>query len=256
MVPHNYPDNLDFCKAPFPKPFLDPGSKVKELKMEEDNKGKLFAFRHGLYKISNRMSDSDVEKIKFMLSDFLPRQQLEKARTAFDVFCLMSTREDLLSQDDFSFLEEVLQEVGKRDCVRSCFSTAPTTSYDVAPSLTSCSVAQHQKPKLPQIKKFLGELSDSLSADNIRDLSLFFAGICESINYQNARDIQSGEQLFSKLQESHLLGVGVTQLQPLRHVFVLIGRLDLATSIDNYISGAWESTHLKMSLSTPEEQGE
>ena len=84
----------------------------------DEEKSRLFSFRYGLYNISNKLSALDLEKIKFMLSDFLPRQQLEKTRTGFDVLCLMASRKDLLSPHDTSFLEEVLREVGKSDYVR------------------------------------------------------------------------------------------------------------------------------------------
>lgn len=45
--------------------------------------------------------------MKFMLSDFLPRQQLEKAKSGFDVLNLMAVRKDLLSPEDYSFLGSV-----------------------------------------------------------------------------------------------------------------------------------------------------
>ena len=212
-----------------------------------DDRAKKFLFKQGLYLISNKLTTSDVAKIKFMLSDFLPRQQLEKTRSGFDLLCLMSTRCELLSPDNYSFLEEVLQEVGKSDCVRSSFSLGSSVSLFIHNPQPLPQKLPHEQPKLLEIKKFLGEMSDNLSTDNVYDLCLFFSEICESINYQKVGQI-SAEQLFSKLQESHILGIG--QLQPLRQVLVLLGRCDLASCIDDFNSGVWQCN----SLSTPEEE--
>lgn len=195
-----------------------------------------FAFKKGLYNISNKLTNSDLDKMKFMLSDFLPRQQLERAQSGFDLLCLMASRRDILAYNDYSFLEEVLCEVGKGECVKSCLLT--TTLYSVTGASATSSraaVLDVRSPKSLHLKKFLGELGDSLSGENVHDLCQFFAGICESINYQNVHNIKSAEQLFSRLQDSHL--IGLDHLRPLREVLNLIGRLDLADKIDTFNAG-------------------
>lgn len=120
-------------------------------------------------------------------------------------------------------------------------------------NITSNSISQYQRPKLLQVKRFLGELAENMSSENVHDLCLFFAGICKSINYnyQNVDDIKSAEVLFSKLQESHLIGAG--HLQPLQRVFELIGRLDLASNIESFNTGIWQSVHDNPTLPTPVE---
>ncbi len=193
-----------------------------------------------------------MNKMKFILSDFLPRQQLEKAKSGFDVLCLMAVRGELLSPKDYSFLEEVLKEVGKEEFIKSCSTSLPSMpSFNVD---TSNSISQYLRPKLLQVKKFLGELADNLSSENVHDLCLFFAGICGSINYQNVNDIKSAEELFSRLLESHLIGTG--NLQPLQRVFELIGRLDLASSIETFNTGVWQSVNDNPSLPMPVEDEE
>lgn len=198
----------------------------------------LFAFRWKLYGISKNLTGSDIGKMKFMLSDFLPRQQLETTKSGFDLLCLMATRKDILSPDNYSFLEEVMQEVGKSDYVRSQ-SSAPNLSDAWLMSSPCTVIPQQQKPKVLEVKKLLGEICDNLSVENIHDLCLFFAGICGSINYNNLHTIKSAEDLFCRLQESHLLGIG--QLQPLQQVLGLIGRVDLASSIEAFKNGTWQS---------------
>lgn len=214
---------------------------------------RLFAFKRALYIISSKLTDSDVDKMKFMLSDFLPRQQLEKSRSGFDLLCLMASRSDLLSCDNYSFLEEVLREVGKGYGVLS----SVLASYTSCGMLNTLSVVDngsipsgvtHQTRKLVQLKRFLGDMADNMTAENVHDLCQFFAGICESINYQNLQTIKSGEQLFSRLLDSQLIGVG--QLQPLQEVLSIIGRLDLASNIETFKNGIWQSAN----QSTPDEQ--
>lgn len=217
--------------------------------MDPTNRAELFAFKVALYDISNKLTASDIEKIKFMLSDFLPRQQLERAKSGFDLLCLMASRKDLLSFNDRSFLEEVLREVGKSDLVSRSFSKA--TSRNTVLNPAHFQVSQHQRPKLLQIKRLLGEIADNLSTENVKDLCMFFVGICESINYRNVHDIKSAEQLFTMLQESLVIGIG--QLHPLQQVLNLIGRIDLASIIEAFNAGTWQSFHSHPSLPTPEE---
>ena len=198
-----------------------------------ENKSREFAFKRGLYNISNKLTTSDVDKIKFMLADFLPRQQLEKARSGFDLLCLMASRSDLLSYSDYSFLQEVLREVGKGDCVEGFLSSSYSLQDVFRSSISPC----HCKPEL--VKAFLGELADNLTAENVHNLILFFAGICESINYHNMHDVISAEQLFSRLLECHV--VGASQLRPLQEVLTLLGRLDLADQVEIFNAGSWQS---------------
>lgn len=206
-------------------------------------------FKEGLYTISIKLTSSDVSKMKFMLADFLPRQQLERAKSGFDVLCLMATRNDLLSPKDYSFLEEVLREVGKDQLVKEYLRASSSSIPSVFPVQNLSDTTSHYKrPRVLEFKRFLCELADGLSSENIHDIGLFFADICKSINYQNFEDIKSGEVLFSKLQESHLIGVG--HLQLLQKIFELIGRLDLVSSIESYNNGFWQSVN---SLSTPVE---
>ena len=194
--------------------------------MSQSAKVKMFAFKRALYDISNKLAEYDLDKMRFMLADFLPRQHLEKSRSGFDLLCLMATRSSLLTCDDYSFLEEILKEVGKKDIVKPIF----LDSYsNTALSTSPVAMPQH-KEDLLQLKRFLGELSDNLTIENVHDMCNFFAGICESINYQNLCCIESGTQLFSRLLESEVIGVG--QLQPLQLVFGIIGRLDLSANVE------------------------
>lgn len=201
----------------------------------ESSPREMFAFKRALYNISNLLADSDLGKMKFMLSDYLPRLQLEKSCSGFDLLCLMATKSSLLSCGDYSFLEELLKEVGKGDVARSMFLASYSSDTQLDTSVAgSCTSLQKMK-----LKRFLSELSDDLTAENVHDLCLFFAGICKSINYQNLYRIKSGEQFFSKLLENEMIGVG--HLQPVKLVFEIIGRLDLVTIINTWLAAQQDS---------------
>lgn len=189
---------------------------------------KLFAFKRALFNISNRLTDYDVGKMKFMLSDYLPRQQLEKSRSGFDLLCLMASRSDLLSCEEYSLLEELLREAGKGDLVRRTFSA----SYSSPTVFSTSPVVSTNAGDKRRVKTFLSDLSDNLTLENVHDLCQFFAGVCESINYQNLHHIKTGSELFLRLMESGL--IGVNQLEPLHQVLSIIGRLDLASSIETF----------------------
>jgi len=164
----------------------------------ENDRVRGFAFKRGLYSISSKLTTADVSKMRFILSDLLPRQQLERTRSGFDLLCLMASKEDLLSYNDHSFLEEVLREVGKGDYVKYMSINYPCP--DLRPSIAgSDSVSRHLRPKLSPLKSFLREIGDHLTYENVHDVACFFSGICESINYQNVEDIKSAEQLFTRL---------------------------------------------------------
>ena len=79
-------------------------------------------FKKGLYKISSHFSRSEVDKLKFILSDFIPRRKLERATSAFHVFCLLESHDALLNRHDLTFFKEILDEVHKGHCVQQYLS--------------------------------------------------------------------------------------------------------------------------------------
>jgi hypothetical protein len=139
----------------------------------------------------------------------------------------MASRGDILHSDNYSLLEELLKEVGKEGLVKTEFSSS--CSYNELPFGTSSVVQPLHKKDLLQVKSFLGEVSGSLTAENVHDMCQFFDGACDSINYQS---IKSGEKLFSKLLEGKVISVG--NLYPLQQVLYTIGRLDLSSSIETF----------------------
>lgn len=196
-----------------------------------------FTFKCALYSVANNLTSHDVEHIKFLLADCFPRQELEKTKNGFGLLCLLCTRRELLSPNGYSFLEELLREVGKSECLKDILSD--TTAFQFSSMLQDTHLDADQSTSLQL--EFLDCLAEELTTDNAQTLGLFFAEVCESISYANAAALISAKDLFGKLQESQIIGVG--HLLPLHTTLVLIGRLDLASTVEQFCSGNWQSNN-------------
>ena len=194
-----------------------------------------FSFKCALYSVANNLTSHDVDHIKFLLADCFPRQELEKARSGFVLLNLLCTRRELLSPNGYSFLEELLKEVEPSESLKDIFSNA-ATRY----TLSSMTDDINLDAKCASLQlEFLDCLAEKLNTDNVQTLSLLFAEVCETISYANAVTIKCGKVLFNKLLEGQLIGMG--HLQPLHTPLLLIGRLDLATLVEQFCSGTWKS---------------
>ena len=89
-------------------------------------------FKKGLYKISSHFSRSEVDKLKFILSDFIPRRKLERATSAFHVFCLLESHDALLNRHDLAFFKEILDEVHKGHYIQEYLSNAHPSGLPLA----------------------------------------------------------------------------------------------------------------------------
>lgn len=188
-----------------------------------------FAFKKGLYQISNHLSNSEVVTLKFFLAESIPRSQLEKARTGFDIFCLMCDK-DHLSPNNLSFLEEILECVHKKHFVQKYLGSLGVGSAQNPPLNIGAGqpFVGEGNGRLSGLKVFLSrDIGAELSQENVRDLALFFHG--EHISMQVIERMRSAEELFDKLLTSHVLDG--SNLQALQNVLDVIGRKDLSNRV-------------------------
>lgn len=193
---------------------------------------KWFSFKCALYSVANNLTSHDVDHIKFLLTDTFPRQELEKARNGFGLLCLLCTRKELLSPNCYSFLDELLREVGKTEFLKEISDTS-------TPSHFASIVIDADDSTSLKFKEFLDFLAEELTSDNVQTLSLFFVDVCESISYASAVALSSAKDLFSKLQEGRI--IGMNHLQSLHKPLGLIGRMDLVAVLEQFGSGLWQS---------------
>ena len=188
------------------------------------------SFKKALYKVSSHFSRSEVDKLKFILSDFIPRRKLEGATSAFHVFCLLESHHDasgttFLSPSKLEFFKELLKEVHK--------------AHYVDRYLSSCTadLRARQPPFLSDgslSTAFLGSLSDELRSDNVRDIGLFFSGT--PLPLEDVEKISEGVKLFEKLKDANV------SVQEVREVLDVISRKDLVRNIDSHLARREQSS--------------
>ena len=187
-----------------------------------------FTFRKALFLISNHLSSSEVTTLKFYLADTIPRSQLEKAKTGFDIFCLIIWK-GLLSPTELSFLEDILECIHKKHFVERYIREAQGVSGGQNPPV-NLGGAQPISGRVDSLKKFLGEIGAELSHNNVHDLALFFHG--DLISIQEVESIQSSAELFGKLLDSNILNQ--SNLHILKEVLGILGRKDLGGRVERY----------------------
>ena len=187
------------------------------------------SFKKALYKVSSHFSRSEVDKLKFILSDFIPRRKLESATSAFHVFCLLeshhgSSGTPFLSPSNLEFFKEVLKEVHKAHYVDRYLS-----------SYKADLLGSRQQPFLSDVSTtFLASLSDELTADNVRDIGLFFSGT--PLPLEDVEKVIEAVKLFGKLKDANV------SVHELREVLDVISRKDLVRKIDSYLAGGEQSS--------------
>ena len=196
-----------------------------------------FTFRQHLYWISNQLSSQEVENLKFMCNDVVPRRQLERIRSGFDLFCVLEGKNLILTYVEF--LKEILETVGKDHLVKKLLNEGggrgivevdESSASNMQPSAES--EAQYDAPKLKKaFKTLLLKVGDELMEQNIRDIAFFFQDP-ESLSLQDIEHLRSASKLFQKLQDQGI--IGPTKLETLRATLDVIGRKDVCKIIDDY----------------------
>ena len=197
----------------------------------------LFTFRKHLYWISNQLSSQEVENLKFMCNDMVPRRQLERLRSGFDLFCVLEGK-DLISTTKVDFLKEILEIVGKDHLVKKLENEGGGRGIaEIGASnmqLSAESEAQYDAPDLKKaFKALLLKVGDELMERNVRDIAFFFQDP-ESLSLQDIEQLRSASRLFQKLQDQGI--IGPTKLEKLRATLDVIGRKDVCKIVDDYLT--------------------
>ena len=191
-------------------------------------------FKKGLYKIASHFSGSEVGKLKFILSDFIPRRRLEWATNAFHVFCLLESH-NMLSRSDLTFFREILSEVHKAHHIDRYLSESRPSELNLSPS---------RPLRDTRLTSFLASLADDLSRENVRDIGLFFSG--EPLRMDNVENLVDGVKLFEMLKDA---GVGVEEV---RDVMNVLSRKDLVSKIDSFMDSSFHTALERQTVTSPE----
>ncbi len=195
-----------------------------------------FQFRRHLYLISNHFSSSEVENLKFLCTDLLPRRKVEKVTTAFELFCLLEDTGSV-SMTETAFLEELLQSLRKKHLIQPLLEQGGGRGVvdTRSPHIAEAAQVIYDMSKLKsRYKKLLVTISDDLQESNVRDIGLFFFDpSIAALSLKEIERMRSGSKLFQVLQDNGT--ITPTDMQRIRTVLETIGRRDLCTEIDDYM---------------------
>lgn len=115
-----------------------------------------------LYKISNEMRSQDLQNLKHLCHERIPLGELEKATYACALFQIMLQKR-LISPENLSFLEGLLNQIGRADLAGKIQSSGRDVTMQTESALISNSVDRNYRA-------FLMKLSDELTRDNVESL--------------------------------------------------------------------------------------
>ncbi len=197
-----------------------------------------FQFRRHLYLISNHISSSEVENLKFLVTDFLPRRKVEKVKTAFELFCLLEGIGNI-SATETAFLGELLQSLRKKHLIQQLEqgrgSGVGARAPHVATPPEAALMGYDVQGLVKKFKELLLEISDNLEEAHVRDVALFFfdPGV-PGLTLMDIEEMRSGSTLFQVLRDNRT--ITPTNLERLQIVLETIGRRDLCSMINDYMT--------------------
>ena len=220
-----------------------------------------FEYRKQLFRISNRLSDSDVANLKFLCGDVVPRRVLEGVSTGSELFQALEDV-DALSYNNLDFLELIFDSVSKAYLVRELRGAltnppprvpARETGEDEAGGPASLPPTH---PASVKFGKFLVALGDELPERELKQVAYFFRSFraAAGLSAQEIQRLKEPAVLFKVLKQEKM--VQPTDMGMLRDVMEAIGRLDLCERIDDYtVSVATDVGH-HMVMDSREEDSE
>ena len=199
--------------------------------MSADEEPKI-EFRKQLFRISNKLTSTDVTNLKFLCGDLLSKRVLEDVKTAFELFSALEGKNQL-SPDNLDFLQDLLDAVGKGHLVGDLKralasppapSSSPPRSISPPPSsLTSM-----------KFTTFLVSIGNDLPERDLRNVAYFFQSYnVTGLSAQEVQKLREPARLFEILKQEKI--ISPTNLGKLKTVMSAIGRKDICEKIDDYL---------------------
>ncbi len=214
-------------------------------------------YRKLLVKISSNLSGEDLANLLFCCEDDIPESKAEKVSSGVDLFKILKHL-DLLSPDNYEYLREQLQAVGRIDLasllpspLQTALCRVPSNELSVllAESCDSKSASQRKcdgKSKSDPLDSAVEKLKslsvtpraqimhvcDSLTEDNVSKLSFLFADRLSKS--RKLEEIKSPLDLLTSLEKAEVISMEcpASLAEPLEEV----GRKDLASFLRSHIS--------------------
>ena len=180
--------------------------------------------------IGQNMGRRDVNNLKFLCEYDLPKRQMEKIETAFELFCALESN-DLIGYGNDSKLRAMLNSLSKAHLLEKY--PLETSDSEIE---TDRGGKSHEKPELQRLNTFLIEISDNMSNRDVRTFACFVYDQTTHFSLMDLEKIDSAHTIFSGLTQDRL--IGPRNLSVLEEIFEVIGRNDLRQRIREYLSTA------------------
>jgi hypothetical protein len=190
-----------------------------------------FHLRKNLYLIGQNMSMDDVKSLKFLCAYHdIPRRQLDRIKTAFELFCALESKGKIDYGDD-KVLGDLLKALNKQHLLKKFPINVQEEDLFTDHGGSTCPTESYQN-----LMPFLNHISDCLSDQDFRTLACFLFDPQQNAacySFQDIEGMTSAQDIFIKLLNAKI--IGPTNLTALTQVFEVIGRNDLKQKIYEFL---------------------
>lgn len=174
------------------------------------------------------MSNNDLNSLKFLCTYHgVPKRQLEKMETAFELFCALESINKIGYNND-AILRELLT-TRHREHLLHKYPLVPIDDL-----VTDHGGKTPSPSEVMELSQFLVTISDSLSHRDFKDIACFlFDPDVSHYSYQDIENMDSATFIFEKLIQLKI--IGPYNLTALYQVLEVIGRNDLCQRIVEYL---------------------
>ena len=183
-------------------------------------------FRKALLRISNQLSRQDLDCIKFMCEDDVPRSKMKCVRSGTDLFNALEEH-DRLSSKNLGFLVQVLTAINRAQLVNICLRDE---GFVIPPS--TLQVTGQISPQILQFmfRECLVKIAMGLQSTEINDLVFVFQPKLQV----SPNTVFSATNLFTLLMQRQILTT--SDLRALHDSLCQFQRFDLVRLINEFLA--------------------
>lgn len=186
-------------------------------------------FRKALLRVGNQLSRQDLEYIKFLSEDDVPRSKMERVRSGIDLFSALEER-GKLSSKNLGFLVQLLTTINRAQLVETCLKNE---GFVIPPSTLQFAGARGQISQQElqfMFRECLVKIAMGLQSTEINDLVYVFQP-----KLQVSPDtVFSATYLFTLLMQRQILTT--SDLRTLHDSLCQLQRYDLVRLINDFLA--------------------
>lgn len=186
-------------------------------------------FRKALLRVGNQLSRQDLEYIKFLSEDDVPRSKMERVRSGIDLFSALEER-GKLSSKNLGFLVQLLTTINRAQLVETCLKNE---GFVIPPSTLQFAGARGQISQQElqfMFRECLVKIAMGLQSTEINDLVYVFQP-----KLQVSPDtVFSATYLFTLLMQRQILTT--SDMRTLHDSLCQLQRYDLVRLINDFLA--------------------